>query len=289
MLNVNELECIMTGTSNDTYIFRSKIITGITMSEKGNVFDYYVDRPLGMKGYVMHMTTKGKGRIINGGEDLVSEEGDIYLFPPGIPHHYGRLSEFGVWGHHWVYFHPRAYWSDLLRWDKLSNGLMRYRPEEDKVEIFKNLFDELVRVGKINTQLMQLMSYNVLEYILLKKNEFSDSLLTVNIDERISFVCRFINENLFKKELSITSLANLVSLSNSRLIHLFKQQLGVTIVQWRDEQRIIMAQKLLLETQLPISEISARVGYDDPLYFSKVFKKHAGSSPRNYRNEPVSQ
>jgi len=74
-------------------------------------------------------------------------------------------------------------------------------------------------------------------------------------------------------------------LSPSRLAHLFREQVGVSIVRWREDQRIILAKHLLTTTRMPVSTIADTVGYPDQLYFSRVFRKRIGLSPSRYRSD----
>ena len=64
----------------------------------------------------------------------------------------------------------------------------------------------------------------------------------------------------------------------------FKKKTGMTIQQYHTDLRMHEAARLLRSTLLSVSEISAMIGYQDPLYFSNVFKKATGYSPRAYRN-----
>jgi len=52
--------------------------------------------------------------------------------------------------------------------------------------------------------------------------------------------------------------------------------------------RIESAKSLLISSHLSVSQISEQVGYPDPLYFSRVFKKSTGMSPKEYREKPTS-
>ncbi|MEO8411967.1 MAG: helix-turn-helix domain-containing protein, partial [Propionivibrio sp.] len=74
-----------------------------------------------------------------------------------------------------------------------------------------------------------------------------------------------------------------VCLSPSRLAHLFRAQMGVNIVRWREDQRIILAKHLLQSTCSPIAKVASLVGYDDQMYFSRVFRKRVGTSPTEFR------
>ncbi|MBQ9765576.1 MAG: helix-turn-helix domain-containing protein [Lachnospiraceae bacterium] len=67
----------------------------------------------------------------------------------------------------------------------------------------------------------------------------------------------------------------------------FKKRTGMTIQQYHTALRIREAERLLGSSTQSVSEISEQLGYSDPLYFSNVFKKHTGYSPRAYRNSIV--
>jgi AraC family transcriptional regulator of arabinose operon len=83
--------------------------------------------------------------------------------------------------------------------------------------------------------------------------------------------------------MDVASLASSVALSPSRFAHLFRQQVGVSPMQYVDLQRLQRAKQLLERTAKSISEIAFEVGYD-PIHFSLRFKQHTGVSPRAYRN-----
>ncbi len=72
-------------------------------------------------------------------------------------------------------------------------------------------------------------------------------------------------------------------MSTSWFIRSLKQYTGMTPVQYIILIRIAKARTLLESTDYSINEIASIVGYDNPLYFSRIFKKHTGSSPANYR------
>ncbi|WP_407254318.1 helix-turn-helix domain-containing protein [Escherichia coli] len=74
----------------------------------------------------------------------------------------------------------------------------------------------------------------------------------------------------------IASVAQHVCLSPSRLSHLFRQQLGISVLSWREDQRISQAKLLLSTTRMPIATVGRNVGFDDQLYFSRVFKNAPG-------------
>ncbi len=108
----------MAETQNDPllpgYSFNAHLVAGLTPIEANGYLDFFIDRPLGMKGYILNLTIRGEGVINNQGKQFVCRPGDILLFPPGEIHHYGRHPDASEWYHQWVYFRPRAYWQEWL-------------------------------------------------------------------------------------------------------------------------------------------------------------------------------
>ena len=101
-------------------------------------------------------------------------------------------------------------------------------------------------------------------------------------DPRINAVCDYLNEHI-AQEIKIETLAAMVFISPSRLAHLFKNELGQTVYAWREAQRINRARWLIQSTSLPLNKIALSVGYGDPVYFTRIFRKHNGIPPGEYR------
>ncbi|WP_326984272.1 AraC family transcriptional regulator [Chryseobacterium sp. MYb264] len=94
-------------------------------------------------------------------------------------------------------------------------------------------------------------------------------------------------KNDMVKELGLPSvryLSNQLNLSSRYLSDLLKQETGKTALELIHLYLMSKAKNLLKEGQLTISEISFSLGYENPAYFSKLFKKEVGSSPNEYKN-----
>lgn len=85
---------------------------------------------------------------------------------------------------------------------------------------------------------------------------------------------------------SVTELATMVGLSVSQLSNLFRERVGVAPLRYQSDLRLARARELLDSTDLPVSSVAARCGYEDPLYFSRRFTKAHGLSPTAYRARP---
>lgn len=94
----------------------------------------------------------------------------------------------------------------------------------------------------------------------------------------------FFNE-FFTQTISIEQYAKEHHMSISWFIRSFKHYMGMTPIQYITSIRINKAKELLKNTNCSIQEISGLVGYENPLYFSRIFRKQTGNSPSQYRKE----
>jgi AraC-like DNA-binding protein len=101
-------------------------------------------------------------------------------------------------------------------------------------------------------------------------------------DQRVLEVLGRFNSE-FARPLTAEEMGEWVGLSEAHLRELFKAELGATPVQMLQSRRMNEARHLLLNTSLSVKEISPRVGYSDPLYFSRVFHEAVGMAPMEYR------
>lgn len=101
---------------------------------------------------------------------------------------------------------------------------------------------------------------------------------------KVQIVKRYIEEHSHE-ELSLDRLAELVDFTPMYLSKLFKDKLGVNYIDYLTECRIQHAKQLLKDPDKSLKEISFEVGYHEPNYFSKVFKKMCGQSPSEYRKQ----
>ena len=93
----------------------------------------------------------------------------------------------------------------------------------------------------------------------------------------------YIDRHYMDPELSLSSVANAVSVSPNHLSTLFKSKIGVGVSEYLTEVRIRQAKRLLITSDLRVSEVGERVGYQNMEYFSMLFKKNTGQTPSQYR------
>lgn len=98
----------------------------------------------------------------------------------------------------------------------------------------------------------------------------------------------YIEENYTQESLSLNSVAGAVNVSANYFSALFSQEMQSTFVEYVTQKRMEKAKKLLRQSEKHSGEIALEVGYKDPHYFSFVFKKTQGYTPREYRSRYLS-
>ena len=114
-------------------------------------------------------------------------------------------------------------------------------------------------------------------FLLLLRN--SSRKTVVDIAESVK---RIIDYN-FDKNMTVKDIASMLYISPEHLTRQFAEKYQISPKEYLVEKRIAHAKRLLRETTVSVKEISASVGYADPLYFSRLFKKKEGMSPMAYR------
>ncbi|TKI02399.1 arabinose operon transcriptional regulator AraC [Martelella alba] len=266
------------------FTFDAYLVAGFTPVLINGPHDTPVFRPDGMDGYIINLTVKGSAWVeTEGGKILHVEKNDMLIFPPGVKHHYGRQVSEECWDHFWIYFIPRPYWKEWLQWQNDVGGVSRIKLSSDaESDTVKTLFTEAITWFSDNNALSEAMAMNVLERIILSCYRMQYDSLHKTMDIRITAICQHLDNNLFLDE-SLAKLASRVSLSPSRLSHLFRRDTGMTINEWKEKQRIYCARNMLQSSTLSVADIARANGYNDAFYFSKIFHRHCGISPSTYR------
>ena len=96
-------------------------------------------------------------------------------------------------------------------------------------------------------------------------------------------IAEYIHQNYTIAGLSLNDLSEAIHLSPSHLCRLIKKYENTNFMVWLTKVRVKMAAELIRTTDMKVYEICEKVGYNNPQYFSVVFKKYMGCSPRDYK------
>ena len=87
----------------------------------------------------------------------------------------------------------------------------------------------------------------------------------------------------FNMPIDLDFYANICYMSRSRFVHFFKEKMGESPYSYQLKIRIEHAKEILSATDCSIGECAATVGFNDPSYFSRIFRKITGQTPPQYR------
>lgn len=147
--------------------------------------------------------------------------------------------------------------------------------------IFKMIINELQRCQDNYEEMLTLLLTHLLivfDRELSRKRVITNEYMDREMDNAVSYF----SEN-YNKDISIEQYAESRGMSVSWFIRNFKKFIGTAPMQFIVSMRINNAQILLEQTNYTINEIAKIVGYDDQLYFSRLFRKQKGFSPSQYR------
>lgn len=145
-------------------------------------------------------------------------------------------------------------------------------------------FDELEQMmDKVLEKLDSKQVLALLEEMLMlvfaeKENDF-----TGNIRDIVREAAQYIDRNYYE-ELTLMSLSSKYCVESSYFSRMFKQETGKNLMLYITAKRVEKAKEIMQQSDTSMAEIAFMVGYDDYTYFSKVFKKVTGVSPREYRS-----
>ncbi len=134
----------------------------------------------------------------------------------------------------------------------------------------------------IKSQVNQLTVYLLRSHINLQRSEDLELSRVGIVDRRLRRAIEFMHDNC-GRELSLAEIAASVFVSEFHFARLFKKITGTSPHAYLASMRIQKAQKLLAETDLTLTEIGARVGYNSQSHFTKIFREATGLTPKAFR------
>jgi len=247
---------------------------------------HFVERRKGTPQYVLFYCLSGSGHCTLGHDSYPVAAGDAVVLPPGKSHAYGT-DPGDPWTIFWFHFTGirSADFAKVIAAE--DGGPVLHSPQPD---ILQQAFEETYRYaldGFSETAMLGLTTSLARLIGLLRIGSRPRSTRLRQAQDRILLAMRQLQSEP-TRDWSLEELAAGAGMSVAHFSDLFAKQAGVAPKQFLIRQRLQIASALMQEPGLTITEIAARVGYDDPYYFSRLFHKHSGQSPRAYRREIAS-
>lgn len=242
--------------------------------------NYQVWRPRGSGNYLLISTLAGAGRIAAGDRTIHLRPGEALLYSPGAMQDYAAA--LGPWHLRWVHFVPRPHWVPWLRWTEIAPQVGLLKLPRPAWEAFHQALERMVVARQLGGEHADDLAMNSLEAALLWAHRVVSEDPTAHIDPRVQKALRHLSSRP-AEPLQVSRLAAVAGLSPSRFAHLFKAQLGTSPRHYSERLRLSLAVQLLGQTTLAVGEIAAQVGFSDPLYFSRRFRREFRHSPSEWR------
>ena len=240
--------------------------------------------PEGRNDYQLLYIAAGKGEFYFKGskEPTIVTKGNMILFRPGEPQVY----------YYYAVDKTEVYWVHFTGW-KVEEYLERYELPHDENVFYTGvspdypwIYNQMIRelqLQRVNHEdMISLYMHHIFitinRYIKERRETKND---TINDIERAA---HYFKDN-YNKQISIEQYAEEHLMSVNWFIHSFKSVMKMSPMQYIISLRIAMAKGYLENSAKNIAEISNEVGYENALYFSRLFKKYTGMTPTEYRKK----
>ncbi len=139
----------------------------------------------------------------------------------------------------------------------------------------------------INTAMQKNNQEELCAWISAALNDFIDSVYRAQDAGKMTQIRPAVDfiEGHYDQPITLADIAKASYLSVSRLAHLFKEQMGITLIEYLTSVRINHAKSLLLSTDKSCTAICFEVGYNNQSYFTRTFKDMVGMTPRQFRDK----
>ncbi|ETT63652.1 AraC family transcriptional regulator [Paenibacillus sp. FSL R7-277] len=226
--------------------------------------------------YALHYIVSGRGYLKTGQAVHPVETGESFMiFPQTEVYYYPDPQD--PWAYCWIEFSG----AETLR----LLAMIHISPDQPVVtaapQDFRAMFDQVK--GYQQEPYARERSDAALHLLLSYYMEYYPSEQASLKKDYVGSAKAYIESNYWKSSLSVLDVVEYVSIERSYLFRLFKKETGTSISGYLTTVRIRRASELLAESRLSVKSLSYSVGYHDPLYFSKIFKKVTSYTPSQYR------
>lgn len=250
---------------------------------RGFDFDWQHGRVL--DGFALLYISSGRGKFesrINSAMKVDTiEAGHAFLLFPGVWHRYTPNSETG-WFEHWIGFDgemPRRWLRH--RFFSPNNPVVKIGAEDTVLATFSRITQAIRANRPALQQILAGASDDLMgQFYSAQQAQSAVDVQNPNVIERA--ITRIQDD--FQRDLNMKLLAQELSVSYSWFRHTFTAHTGLSPHQYLLELRLVRARTLLAETNLSIKEIALQTGFEDELYFSRLFRQKLNVTPSQWRD-----
>jgi AraC-like DNA-binding protein len=266
------------------YLARQLYVTDVGWFPR--VRGHYCQRDHGAEQNILIVCVKGEGWCEIGGKTEIIRPGQALLVPRGKPHTYGASPK-NPWSIHWVGFlgDDADFYVQMLPQNSWTVNISRTALQQMRDD-FRSMY-HCVRLGYAGHNIYYLTHAvrHILGLLFYGNRAYAPEMREqsrYDLDAWIEFMAERIGGNLTLKEM-----ARHAGLSAQHFSNIFRQRTGASPVEFFIHLKIQRACQLLDTTSKSIFEVGRTIGYEDPYYFSRIFRKVMAVSPSQYRKHRV--
>jgi AraC-like DNA-binding protein len=242
---------------------------------------HFRERAAGIDQAIFIYCTRGGGWCELAGHFHGVKPGEMLVLPPEIGHAYGA-NESQPWTIYWFHAKGRLLGEFLRELDVTADHpVVRIGHDARLLALFEEIID-VVQHGYTTLQLLyasQTLAHLIAAMI---RDHRSARQEHPNAHQKIAHTIAYMKQHL-NQSLQLDALAALASLSRSRYVDLFRQQTGYAPIDYFIRLRMHRACQMLDNTDSSIKNVAAELGYEDPLYFTRLFRSVNEMTPTEYR------
>ena len=248
---------------------------------------HYRSRKNGIDQYVLIYCVDGKGWYRVGDKEYQVERNQYFILPAGVPHSYGSC-EGQRWTIYWVHFkgaHAAIYAEGAQKPQTIGVAINSHISERN------NIFDEILNTLRAGNEIEDLRyASSLLHYYLASMRYLQQWRRAPQLVDIVEAAIHYMEENI-ERRITLQDVTHYVGFSMSYFSAQFKRKTGVSPLAYFNRLKIRHACQLLEGTDLHVNQICYKLGFEDSLYFSRLFSKIMGVSPTTYRqqNKPIQQ
>ncbi|MBP1989928.1 AraC family transcriptional regulator [Paenibacillus eucommiae] len=255
-----------------------------------NCLGYEYDEPAGLANreqgrvdFLLSYLHRGTMKVKIANQEQIISAGTVFIGKPYERQYYAKIGEEPTESY-WLHFTGYGVTELLIKAKLWGDSFFVTGINDDIPRLFERIIEEeaerQINFEHISASLLQELIFTISRNISIK--EQIKDMNPRELDLHTSF--NLLHKN-YAKKLTVTELAAHIGLSTSRYTSVFKQYTGLSPQQYLIQYRLQKAKELINNTQLNIRQIAALVGFDDQMYFSRLFKKYEHMSPIEFRKK----
>ncbi len=237
--------------------------------------DAVINRRCGRNDYQLIYIHAGKGYFKIGGKWKECRAGTFILYRPHEPQIYKYKAKDKV-GIYWIHF--TGFDCEAI--------LHKYNIKTEMVGVdvhIKNIYQDMILELQLKKPGFEDLTALNFQRLLLNINRILELDRTAHENSfEIDRLIIHLNQN-YRRQWNVQQMAEFCGISKDYFAHLFKDITNMAPLKFLTDIRIEKAKSMLLLEDKNISDVAYFLGYSDPLYFSRVFRKHTGLSPKEYK------